>query len=42
MPADIAQTILDGFDLHYWLFREFSAKAREHFKDCYSDPHCHI
>jgi len=32
MPAQIAQTILDGFDLHYWLFREFSVKAKEHFE----------
>jgi isocitrate dehydrogenase kinase/phosphatase len=32
MPAQIAQTILDGFDLHYWLFREYSVKAKEHFE----------
>jgi isocitrate dehydrogenase kinase/phosphatase len=29
--TEIARTILDGFDLHYWLFREFSARAGEHF-----------
>jgi isocitrate dehydrogenase kinase/phosphatase len=32
MPERIAQTILDGLDLHYWLFREFSRRAREHFE----------
>ena len=32
MALLIAQTILDGFDLHYWLFREYSARAREHFE----------
>ena len=32
MPAQIAQTILDGFDLHSWLFREYSVKAKEHFE----------
>src|SRR5688500_9594547 len=28
----LARTILDGFDLHFWLFREYSLKAREHFE----------
>ena len=27
-----AQIILDGFNLHYWLFREYALKAREHFE----------
>ena len=33
-PADIAvaEIILDGFNLHYWLFREYALKAREHFE----------
>jgi isocitrate dehydrogenase kinase/phosphatase len=28
---DIARTILDGFDKHYRLFRESSARAKYHF-----------
>ncbi len=28
----IARTVLDGFELHYWLFREISAGARERFE----------
>ena len=28
----VAQIILDGFNLHYWLFREYALKAREHFE----------
>jgi isocitrate dehydrogenase kinase/phosphatase len=28
----IAHAILDGFDLHYWLFGEYCEKAREHFE----------
>jgi isocitrate dehydrogenase kinase/phosphatase len=30
----IAQIILQGFDRHYRLFREISARAREHFQAC--------
>jgi isocitrate dehydrogenase kinase/phosphatase len=32
--AAIARTILDGFDTHYRLFRQISARAREHFEKC--------
>lgn len=28
----VAQIILDEFNLHYWLFREYALKAREHFE----------
>ncbi len=31
--ADIAQTILHGFDRHYRLFREISTSTREHFEN---------
>ncbi|MDH3694020.1 MAG: bifunctional isocitrate dehydrogenase kinase/phosphatase [Gammaproteobacteria bacterium] len=31
--TDIAQTILDGFNRHYWLFREISASATNHFEN---------
>ncbi len=31
--TDIAQTILDGFNRHYRLFREISASARNHFEN---------
>ena len=30
---DVSQTILDGFNLHYELFRQFSARARIHFEN---------
>lgn len=29
---DIAKTMLDGFNKHYWLFREASAQAKERFE----------
>ncbi len=32
LTADIAQTILDGFDKHYRLFRETSAAAKDRFE----------
>jgi isocitrate dehydrogenase kinase/phosphatase len=33
MTEAIAQTILDGFDRHYSLFRKISAKAKSHFQN---------
>jgi isocitrate dehydrogenase kinase/phosphatase len=30
---EIAQTVIEGFDRHYWLFRETSTKAKQRFED---------
>jgi isocitrate dehydrogenase kinase/phosphatase len=33
VAQQIAQTLVEGFDKHYWLFRETSARARRRFED---------
>ena len=32
VAQQIAQTLIEGFDKHYWLFRETSAQAKERFQ----------
>lgn len=33
VAQQIAQTLIEGFDRHYWLFRETSALAKQRFED---------
>jgi isocitrate dehydrogenase kinase/phosphatase len=33
VARQIAQTLIEGFDKHYWLFRETSARAKQRYED---------